>query len=136
MNNSNVPLNPENLLNLEMAIHRTVNDINKLKDQIKEQKDMYDSTIENDAAYATQAKKEEEVKKITIGLKQQLLKSPAVQDTSEKLKELKDDMKGLQTGLSELLKRYQTVSGLNQITRDDGEIFEIVSTMKLIKKKA
>lgn len=137
MQNSDDFKNPsESLLNLESAINRTVNDVEKLKTEIKDQKDMYDSAFEQDATYESQLKKEEEVKKAGAVLKQQLSKSPAIAASFEKLKELKDDMKDLQKELSDLLKRYQKTSGTNIITREDGEIYEIVTNLKLIKKKA
>ena len=126
----------ESIVNLESMIHRYVNDIGKLKEEIKEQKDMYDSIFEADAAYSTQIQKEEEVKKASTTIKQQLLKTPSAIETSEKLKGMKEEIKDLQTHLSDLLKQYQKASGSNQITREDGEIFEIVSSVKLVKKSS
>ena len=124
----------ETLLNTESMIKRYLGDIEKLRQDIREQKDMIDSTFENDASFSEKMKKEEEVKKEKETLKAQLLKSSAVLQADAKLKELKEEMKDTQKSLEGLLKQYQELAGTNQIVRDDGEIYEIITTLKIKKK--
>ncbi len=126
----------ELLLNTESMIKRYLGDMEKLRNDIKEQRDMVDSTFENDAVFSEKMKKEDEVKKEKEALKEQLMKTTAVLQADAKLKELKDELKDTQKSLEGLLKQYQELAGTNQIVRDDGEIFEIVTTFKIKKKSA
>jgi len=126
----------DRLLNTESMIKRLLGDIEKFRSDIKEQKDMFDSTFENDAVYAEKLKKEDEVKKEKEAARQTLLKTSSALAADSKLKELKEELKDTQKSLEGLLKEYQILSGSNQITRDDGEIYEIVTSYKIKKKTA
>lgn len=123
----------DRLLNTESMIKRLLGDIEKFRSDIKEQKDMFDSTFENDAVYAEKLKKEDEVKKEKEAVRQTLLKTSSALAAGSKLKELKEELKDTQKSLEGLLKEYQILSGSNQITRDDGEIYEIVTSYKIKK---
>lgn len=123
----------DRLLNTESMIKRLLGDIEKFRSDIKEQKDMFDSTFENDAVYAEKLKKESEIKKEKETARQTLLKTSSALAADSKLKELKEELKDTQKSLEGLLKEYQILSGSNQITRDDGAIYEIVTTYKIKK---
>lgn len=122
-------------MEIESMIHRNLAEIDKLRDQVKTQKEMYDSTIENDAAYAEQAEKEKEVKKATYAIKQKLTKQLSVMEITEKMKDLKEEMKDVQDTISGLAEEYERVSGTNQIMKENGEVLEIVKIYKLQKRK-
>lgn len=122
-------------MQLESMIHRNLAEIDKLREQLKTQKDMYESTIENDAAYAQQAEKEKEVKKATAAVKQKLTKQPAVIDINNRMKDIKTEIKDIEDTISGLAEQYEQVSGTNQILKEDGEVLEIVKIYKLRKKK-
>ena len=126
----------ERLLNTESMIKRLLGDIDKLKADIREQKDMFDSTFEGDAVYSEKMKKEEEVKKEKEAVRQTLMKTTAALQADAKVKELKDDLKDTQKSLDGLLREYQTLSGSNQIVQEDGQVYEIITTLKLKKKMA
>jgi hypothetical protein len=66
--------------------------------------------------------------------KQQIMKRPDVIRIAEKMKGMKEEMKETQATLSDLLQEFQKVSGSNVIEREDGQVLEIVSTSKLVRK--
>lgn len=121
-------------LELESMITRNLEEVEKLKAQLKTQKEMYDSTFENDAAFAEQSEKEKELKKAVSAVKQKLVKQPAVVDVSSRMKDIKEEIKDIQDTISGLAEQYEKVSGNNQILKENGDVLEIVKTYKLVKK--
>src|SRR3989344_1864882 len=123
-------------LELESMINRYIEETDKLKAQLKTQKDMYNAVFENDATFSQTQEKEKEIKKNTTALKQKLVKQPAAVDISNRMKDLKMEIKDVQDTLSGLAEQYEKVSGLSQITQDDGNILQIVNTYKVVKRHA
>jgi len=132
---SNVETPAMEVANLSSLINRYLVDIEKIKEQLKTQRDMFNSAIENDKAYQEQSQQAKELNKKKNAVKQTLIKQPAVMATVEKQKELKEEMKDLQDALSRYLERYQQVAKTNIIESENGEIREIVPVYKLIKKR-
>jgi predicted nuclease with TOPRIM domain len=124
----------ESVLKLEGMINRFLADIDKLKEQSKAQKQMFDDAFKNDAEYAKQNDKVKEETKKRTGIKQRILKQPAVAQLQSKLNELKEEVKDAQSGLASYVQRYYQVSGSNQIMGTDGEMREIILVPKLVKK--
>lgn len=129
-----VPNAATNLINLESLINRHIGDIEKLKEQLKTQKDMFNDSFNNDATYAEHAEKVKELNRQKNAAKQKVLRQPALVAIAERIAELKDDMKDLQEALSSYLKQYQEISKTNQIVGENGEIHEIVTHHKLVKR--
>lgn len=125
----------DELLNTESMIKRILGDMESLREKIKKEKDLFDSTFENDAVFSEKQKKEEEAKKEKQALRQTILKTTAALQVDARLKELREELKAASKSLEQLLKKYQEISHSSQITRDDGEIYEIVTSFKLRKKK-
>ena len=123
------------IANLSSLINRYLADIEKIKEQLKTQRDMFNGAVENDKAYQEQAQQAKEITKKKNAAKQVIVKQPAVMAIVEKQKELKDEMRDLQEALSRYLERYQQVAKTNIIESEDGEIREIVPVYKLVKKK-
>ena len=132
---SNVETPAMEVANLSSLINRYLVDIEKIKEQLKTQRDMFNSAIENDKAYQEQSQQAKELNKKKNAVKQTLIKQPAVMATVEKQKELKEEMKDLQDALSRYLERYQQVAKTNIIESENGEIREIVPVYKLVKKR-
>ena len=101
---------------------------------MKTQKDMFNDSFNNDAVYADLADKVKDLNRQKNAAKQKLLKQPSLVATAERINELKDGMKDLQEALSSYLRQYQEISKTNQIVGENGEIREIVTSHKLIKK--
>jgi predicted patatin/cPLA2 family phospholipase len=121
-------------LSLENLIKSNLTNVDTLQAQYREQKEMVDNVLENDQTYREHLDAANEANKVKSGTKQQVMKRPDVIRIAEKMKALKEEMKEIQATLSDLLQEYQRVSGSNVIEREDGQILEIVSTSKLVRK--
>ncbi len=121
-------------LSLENLIKSNLTTIDTLQKQYKEQKEMVDNVLENDQTYRQHLETAKEANNVKSATKQQIMKRPDVIRIAEKMKALKEEMKETQATLSDLLQEFQRVSGSNVIEREDGQILEIVSTSKLVRK--
>jgi hypothetical protein len=121
-------------LSLENLIKSNLTNVDNLQVQYREQKEMVDNVLENDQTYREHLDASNEANKIKSATKVQIMKRPDVIRIAEKMKGMKEEMKEIQATLSDLLQEYQRVSGSNVIEREDGQILEIVSTSKLVKK--
>lgn len=122
-------------LELESMIHRYLDEVEKLKDQMKTQKEMLNQTVENDAAFSQEDSKVKEAKKVVSALRQKIMKQPAVVDSVERIKSLKEDLSDVQETISALAQQYEEVAKTNQIVKDDGEVLEIVRKYSVRKKR-
>lgn len=123
-------------LNLEGLIKRYVKAINKLKEDLKEKRQMFEDTFENDAVYREHAENAKEANKIKSSTKQQIMKQPAMQELNQKIKDMKFDLTENEALLSDYLQQYQKATGATQIELEDGEILEIVNTVRLVRKSS
>lgn len=121
-------------LSLENLIRSNLTTIGTLQKQYREQKEMVDNVLENDQTYRQHLEQANEANKVKSGTKQQIMKRPDVIKIAEKMKGIKEEMKEVQATISDLLQEYQRLSGSNTIEREDGQILEIVSTSKLVKR--
>ncbi len=121
-------------LSLENLIKTNLTTIETLQTQFREQKEMVDNVLENDQTYRAHLEQAKEANRVKSATKQQIMKRPEVVRIAEKMKELKEEIKETQATLSDLLQEFQKVSGTNIIEREDGQILEIVSVSKLVRK--
>lgn len=124
------------IINLEQLVKNHITQISTLKDQIKKHKEMLDSIFLNDATYQEHEKKAKEVNKQKTVSKNELLKRTDVAEVNSKYKELKIQLKELQTALTEYVREYQRMTGVNEIENEKGEVMEIIYTVKLVKKSS
>jgi predicted nuclease with TOPRIM domain len=124
------------IVELDSLIKRYLKDIGKLKEDIKEQNGMFNDAFNNDVKYKETADKQKEMNKVKNAVKQVLMKDPSIVATSEKVKELKDEMKDLQDALTGYVSEYQRLSGATSFEDDDGNLLQIVHTVRLVKKSA
>ncbi len=125
---------PLSMLQIESIIKRYLLDIQKLQERYKEKKSMFDDSFNNDANYKTLADKAKEATRLKTAAKQQLMKSPAITQLAQEVKEMKEEMADLEQSISDYLREYQKVSGSNQLETDDGQILEIVQVTKVVRK--
>ncbi len=123
-------------LNLENQIKTLIDQIDTLKEEIKNQKQMYDDSFQNDTTFKEHDEKVKEASKIRQATKAQILKQGNVAEISEKIADSKTDLKGMQNTLSELLIQYQKESGATQIESNKGEILRLVNSVKLVKESS
>ncbi len=124
----------QSLISLESMINRYVGDIEKMKEQLKTQKDMFNDAVQNDAEYAQEEAKAKEINRVKNAAKQKITKQPAVASIVERMNTMKDEIKEMQEALSNYLQQFQKIAGTNQLVAENGEIREIVTTHRLIKK--
>ncbi|MDO8497704.1 MAG: hypothetical protein Q7S61_04125 [bacterium] len=123
------------VLEIENIINGYIADLEKLKGDMKVQRDMFNDAFNNDAEYAEQQKKVKEATRIKSGIKQRILKQPAVALVADKLKSMKEEMADVEDAMSSYLEKYRAIANTNQIMGTDGEMREIVYVAKLVKKK-
>lgn len=124
-----------NIIQLENIINGYLGDLEKFQQELKEQSQMFRDALENDAEYATIVAKAREVSKEKKARQDKLIQEPSLALVDSKIKDIKADVKDTQQALSDYLQQYYEQSGLRQITGTDGEIRDIVTTVKLVKKK-
>lgn len=118
---------------LDGLIKNYLGQIETLKEELKKQKDIYDSSFQSDAVYQEHEEKAKEAAKVKNDTKLQILKQPQIFTLAEKIDEMKLELKDLQTTLSDYLLQYQKISGFNQIEDVNGETLIIVTSAKLVK---
>ena len=125
----------DEILSLENMINGYIFDLNKLQKDLKEQSAMLKDTFENDAEYQAAQEKAKEVAKLKKQVKDRLSGEPSVALLSARVQDLKSESKEIKQALSDYLYRYYKETGLTQITATDGEVLDIVTSVRLVKKK-
>lgn len=124
----------EVLQNLEQLIKHHIKQIDDLKIQAKKHKEMLDDIFLNDATYQEHDKKAKEAARVRSMTKSQLMKRTDVYDLAEKIKEMKTQSKELQTALTDYVREYQRLTGVNEIEDEKGALMEIVYSVRLVRK--
>ena len=119
---------------LEEMVKNHISSIDQLKKELTEQRDMLKSSFENDSTYQEHDQTAKEAAKVKSKTKQEILKRPEVAIIADKVKSLNDELRELNSALSDYLSEFQRASGLNQIEGEDGEIREIIFVAKLAPK--
>lgn len=119
---------------LEAKIRRTYSLIQEAREKLKEQREMFESSFENDPVYQDHEAKHRETKKVYLATRQQILKDPAVVTMKEKVGELRLSLKELEGSLSEDLWQYQNLTGEKVIETEEGELMEIINRAKLARR--
>ncbi len=122
------------LLSLEELIKNHIESIDKLKLEIKQQKEMLEDSFNNNPTYHEHDEKVKEVLKGKNSVRQEISKQPSVSSLSQKVKDLRFDMSEKSKTLSDLLQDFREQTGATQIEMRDGKVLEIVSTSKLVRK--
>ncbi|MCL5090653.1 MAG: hypothetical protein M1514_01440 [Patescibacteria group bacterium] len=120
-------------LNLENLIKTYMARVESIKQELKKQKELLDDSFESDAIYKEHEEKAKEAIKIKAETKQQILKNPTLQSITQKVDDLRSEVKELQDTLSDYLLQYQKLTGASEIEGEDGETRIIVNTARLVK---
>lgn len=122
------------LLSLEELIKNHIESIDKLRVELKEQREMFEDSFNNNPTYHEHDEKVKEVTKAKNSVRQEISKQPSVATLAQKVKDLRFDMNEKSKTLSDLLQDYREQTGASQIEMRDGKVLEIVSTLKLVRK--
>ncbi len=124
------------LLNLEELINNHLESIEKLKDELKTAREMFEDSFNNNPTYNEHIKKVQEVSKAKNSVRQEIAKQPSVATIEQKVKDLRFDIGESSKTLSDLLQDYKDQTGATSIETRKGEVLEIVSTAKLVRSKS
>ena len=108
------------IINLEQLIKGHASNIDRLKVELKKHKEMLDDIFNNDSVYKDHSEKVKEATRIKTATRQQILKRPDVSVLANKLKDMKISVKELEGALSEYLREYQKMTGVNEIEAENG----------------
>ncbi len=122
------------LLSLEELIKNHIEAIDKLKLELKTQREMYEDSFNNNPTYRENDEKVKEVSKAKNSVRQEISKQPGVATLAQKIKDLRFDMNEQSKTLSDLLQDYIEQTGATSIETRDGKVLEIVRTSKLVKR--
>jgi hypothetical protein len=124
------------LLSLEELIKNHIDNINKLRDEIKQTREMFDDSFSNNPTYRENDERLSEASKARNSVRQEIARQPAVALILQKLKDLRFDLNEQLKTLSDLLQDYHKQTGATQIETRDGQIMEIVSTSRLVRRSS
>lgn len=122
------------LITIDSAIKSRVGQLNKLKNDLKVQKEMLTSYLENDEKYREAVELSKKANGVKNTVKAQLLKQPEAANLNETVKSLKEQVFELNEGLSYYLREYQRLTGANEFEGEDGELQQIIYVAKLVRK--
>lgn len=122
------------MLSLEELIKNHIDSIDKLREEIKQQKEMFEDSFNNNPTYHEHTERVKEANKAKSSVRQQIAKQPSVAMLDQKIKDLRFDMSEQNKTLSDLLQDYKEQTGATQIETRNGQVLEIVSTSKLVRK--
>lgn len=125
-----------NILKLEDTIKRYVASIDNATIEMKKQAEMLEDIFLNDSTYQLHLNQAKEANKVKNKTKGELMKRTEIAQLAEKVKEVKSQVKDMKDALSDYLIQYKELSGANEIEGEDGQVRQIISTVKLVKKSA
>lgn len=133
-----VPISGEDqaatLLNLEDLIKNHIESIDKLKVELRQQREMLEDSFINNPTYHENDEKVKDVTKARNSVRQEIAKQPSVANLAQKVKDLRFDMNEKSKTLSDLLQDYIEQTGATQIETRDGKVLEIIRTSKLVRR--
>lgn len=124
------------MLSLEELIKNHIDSIDKLRDELKQAREMFEDSFANNPTYKEHVEKVKEVSKAKNSVKQQIAKQPSVATLEQKVKDIRFDINEKGKTLSDLLQDYKEQTGATSIETKNGQVLEIVSTAKLIRRNS
>lgn len=129
-----VPDTVKTQLSVESLIKTLISRIARVKEELKPVKEMLSDLLNNNEKYQLADKEAKEASKKKSTAKMEILSTPEGKMASDKVDELKSELKEAQEALSSYLAEYQKLTGSSEIEGEDGELRKIVYVAKLVKK--
>lgn len=123
------------MLSLEELIKNHIDSIDKLRDELKQAREMFEDSFANNPTYREHEERVKEVTKGKNSVRQQIVKQPSVAALEQKVKDIRFDINEKSKTLSDLLQDYKEQTGATSIETKNGQVLEIVSTSKLVRSK-
>jgi len=124
------------LLSIEELIKKHITKIDRLHEELKKYKETFDDAFNGSEVYRELDAQAKDATKKKAETRMQITKQPSVMTVSDKIKNMRQEMKELRAALSDYLLEYQRLSGLTEIQGEDGEYREIIQSAKAIKRSA
>lgn len=124
----------DELQNIQSLINSNMTKIDKIQEDMKPVKEMLESLLDADLEYAELDQKAMDAAKNRSAKRKELMNTSNGKELTEKLKNLKKDLKEAKVALSDYLREYQRTTGFNEYEGPDGELRQIVFTAKLVRK--
>lgn len=125
----------DTLLSLENLIKSHIRSLDTLRIELKKHKELEEDALNNDPTYKEHLKNVKEATKVKSNTKQQILKQPSMANVANKIKSMSAEIKEKENALSDYLKEYQRMSGASEIEGENGEVMEIVTVVKVVKRR-
>jgi hypothetical protein len=122
------------LLSLEELIKTNIDSIEKIQQDLRKQREMFDDSFNNDPVFREHSEKVKEANKVKSQTKQQIMKQPSVMQLANHVKSMRQEIKERQASLSDYLQEYQRLSGATEIESNSGELLRIINSSKLKKE--
>ena len=124
------------MLSLEELIKNHIDTLDNLRHEIKENREMFEDSFNNNPTYREITEQVKDIVKKKNQARSQIAKEPSVAQLNQKIKDLRFDLNENQKTLSDLLQDYKEQTGATQIETRSGQVMEIVSLLKLVKKNS
>ena len=123
------------LESLESLIRENLAKIDRLGEELGKQKEMVDSVLLNDEVYKQHDEAAKAAAKVKNNTKQQIMSRPDVSHIANKLKEASLEIKETKESMNSYLQEYQRLSGSSEIEDDKGQVMQIISIAKLVRRR-
>ncbi len=127
---------PDEMLTLEELIKNHIQKIDELNEEIKNHKEMFEDSFNNDPLYREHTETVKKATKAKKAVRDQIRKQPSVAQLEHELKDMQFEQKEMKKTLSDLLLDYKERTGATQLELFDGQIVEIVESAKVVKAKS
>ncbi len=125
------------LLSLDELIKSHVATLERVRNDVKKQKEMLSDGFLNSEAFREADEKAKEAAKAKAQVRSNLMQQPAMLLIANKVKGMAAEIKEKQTALSDYLLEYQRLAGgVNEIEGTSGEIWDIINSAKLVKRSS
>ena len=124
----------EALMSLEELIKNHIDSIDKMREELKQHREMFEDSFNSNPTYREHNERVKEATKARASVRSEISKQPSVAIVKQKVDDLRFDMNEQSKTLSDLLQDYKDQTGATQIETRKGQMLEIVSTSKLVRR--
>ncbi len=123
-------------LNLEELIKNHIEAIDKLKEDLKLKREMFEDSFNNNPTYREHVEKVKEVAKGKASVRTEIAKQPDVARLKQEVDDTRFDLSEQSKTLSDLLQDFKDQTGATEIEARNGKIYAIVSVSKLVTRSS
>ncbi len=125
----------EAIVALENLIKSKVESIGKLSDELKKKNEMFVDSFNNNPTFRDHNEKVKEATRARMSVKSEISKMPDVARLKKEVEDMRFDIKKKKKELSDFLLDYKTKTAATQLELFNGEVVNLVETVKIVKVK-